>query len=125
MSVPRPSIASHMPSVAQASRLLLATRHSSLHAIWSHSGGFFAYRSGHAKESSVSFTCLPASPHPYTKIAFGERYLRGPTATKYLETLVEDGVLHKLKVGRSNYYINIALNQVLIGDTTPEEGQQA
>ena len=36
-----------------------------------------------------------------------------------------DGILRKLKIGRPNYYINIALNHVLVGDTTSEEGQQA
>jgi hypothetical protein len=46
-------------------------------------------------------------------------------AIKYLEALVEDGILRKLKIGRPNYYINIALNHVLVGDTTSEEGQQA
>lgn len=65
--------------------------------------------------------------HPYTKIAYVERDLKVSriTATKYLDALAEDGILHKLKVGRSNYYINTALNRVLVGDTTPEEGQQA
>jgi Fic family protein len=65
--------------------------------------------------------------HPYTKIGSVMRDLQVTrvTATKYLEALVKDGLLHKVKIGRSNYYINIALNQVLIGDTTPEEGQQA
>jgi Fic family protein len=36
------------------------------------------------------------------------------TATKYLDKLAEDGFLEKRKIGRINYYINIALNQILL-----------
>jgi Fic family protein len=36
------------------------------------------------------------------------------TATKYLDVLAEGGFLEKRKVGRINYYINIALNQILL-----------
>jgi len=35
------------------------------------------------------------------------------TATKYLEALAEGGYVRKLKVGRSNYYVNVALNAIL------------
>lgn len=54
--------------------------------------------------------------HPYTKIDFIERDLQVSrmTATKYLEALVEAGFLRKHKVGRSNYYMNLALNQILL-----------
>lgn len=54
--------------------------------------------------------------HPYTKIDFIERDLKVSrlTATKYLDALVADGFLQKHKVGRSNYYINLALHQVLM-----------
>jgi len=54
--------------------------------------------------------------HPYTKIEFIERDLKVSrlTATKYLEALTADGFLLKRKIGRSNFYINIALNAVLI-----------
>ena len=53
--------------------------------------------------------------HPYTKIEFVERDLNVSrlTATKYLEALVEGGFLAKVRVGRSNYYINKALNAIL------------
>jgi Fic family protein len=53
--------------------------------------------------------------HPYTKIAFVQRDLKVSrlTATKYLEALVERGFVSKQKVGRSNYYVNIALNDIL------------
>ena len=46
--------------------------------------------------------------HPYTKIEFLERDLTvlGKTAAKYLESLSESGFLEKVKIGRSNFYIN-------------------
>lgn len=54
--------------------------------------------------------------HPYTKIEFIERDLNVSrlTATKYLDALAADGFLVKRKIGRSNYYINLALNAVLV-----------
>lgn len=56
--------------------------------------------------------------HPYTRIEFIERDLKVSrlTATKYLDTLAADGFLEKRKIGRVNYYINIALNRILAGD---------
>lgn len=56
--------------------------------------------------------------HPYTKIAFVERDLKVSrlTATKYLEALTDAGFLEKRKVGRSNYYINVALTGILTGE---------
>jgi Fic family protein len=56
--------------------------------------------------------------HPYTKIEFVERDLEVSrvTATKYLETLTAAGFVHKAKVGRANYYINVALNSILTRD---------
>jgi Fic family protein len=53
--------------------------------------------------------------HPYTKIEFVEHDLRISrlTATKYLDALAEAGFLQKLKVGRSSYYVNLALNTIL------------
>lgn len=56
--------------------------------------------------------------HPYTKIEYLERDLKVSrlTASKYLETLTSSGFLHKQKIGRSNYYINIALNTILTGE---------
>ena len=55
--------------------------------------------------------------HPYTKIAFVERDLEVSrlTATKYLDALAEQGFLQKQKAGRSNYYVNVVLNRILIG----------
>ena len=53
--------------------------------------------------------------HPYTKIEFVERDMKVSrlTATKYLEALTVGGFIRKVKVGRSNYYINVALNGIL------------
>lgn len=55
--------------------------------------------------------------HPYTKIEFIEQDLNVSrlTATKYLDALAADRFVHKQKVGRTNYYINLALNGVLMG----------
>ena len=53
--------------------------------------------------------------HPYTKIEFVERDLKVSrlTATKYLDALAAAGFVLKMKTGRSNYYINVALNAIL------------
>lgn len=54
--------------------------------------------------------------HPYTKIEFVMRDLglkSRITATKYLDSLCSDGLLSKHKVGRSNYYINLALLPII------------
>lgn len=53
--------------------------------------------------------------HPYTKIDFVMRDLNisRMTATKYLEALAPDFV-QKQKIGRSNYYVNVALSQILL-----------
>jgi Fic family protein len=57
--------------------------------------------------------------HPYTKIQFVERDLNVSrlTAARYLEALTDGGFLVKRKVGRSNYYINVALNAILTGES--------
>lgn len=56
--------------------------------------------------------------HPYTKIEFVERDLQVSrlTAAKYLDALAADGFVRKRKVGRNNYYINVALNRILTGE---------
>ncbi|MHB9026001.1 MAG: Fic family protein [Armatimonadota bacterium] len=53
--------------------------------------------------------------HPYTKIDFLVKDLgvSRPTATKYLDTLAEAGFLRKEKLGKTNYYINLALFDLL------------
>lgn len=55
--------------------------------------------------------------HPYTKIDFVERDLGVSrlTATKYMDALAAEGFVEKHKLGRSNYYINLALNEILAG----------
>ncbi|HEX5738431.1 MAG TPA: Fic family protein [Hydrogenophaga sp.] len=54
--------------------------------------------------------------HPYTKIEFVQRDLQIArlTATKYLDALVDGGFIRKQKIGRSNYYVNVALNSILL-----------
>lgn len=63
--------------------------------------------------------------HPYTKIGFIQHDLgvSRVTATKYLDELVSGGFLHKEKMGRSNYYINLPLFQVLAGERMQDETQ--
>lgn len=53
--------------------------------------------------------------HPYTKIEFIEKDLQVTrvTAAKYLEKLVEYNFLQKQKIGKSNYYINQPLFDLL------------
>ena len=54
--------------------------------------------------------------HPYTKIDFVMQDLNVSriTATGYLNKLVSNGLLEKLKLGHSNFYLNTALSQILI-----------
>lgn len=54
--------------------------------------------------------------HPYTKIQFVADDLKVTrlTATRYLEVLTEAGIVQKEKVGRSNYYINVRLFDILV-----------
>ena len=56
--------------------------------------------------------------HPYTKIEFVQRDLGVSrlTATKYMDALAAEGFVQKMKLGRSNYYINLALNEILAGN---------
>lgn len=56
--------------------------------------------------------------HPYTKIEFVQRDLQVSrlTATRYLAALVDGGFLRKQKIGRANYYINVALMPILQAD---------
>lgn len=53
--------------------------------------------------------------HPYTKIAFIEKVLsvHRNTAAAYLNQLVELELLEKIKLGKSNYYVNRALFNLL------------
>ena len=54
--------------------------------------------------------------HPYTKIEFMEKdmMVQRKTAAKYLDKIVGAGLLEKVKLGRSNYYINKELMTLFI-----------
>ncbi|MEM8584602.1 MAG: Fic family protein [Bacteroidota bacterium] len=54
--------------------------------------------------------------HPYTKIEFVMEDLRvsRPTASSYLSQLTEKGLLRMHKIGRSNYYVNHRLMDILL-----------
>jgi Fic family protein len=60
--------------------------------------------------------------YPYTKIEFVQHDLKVSrlTATKYLDELCAGGFLHKRKIGRSNYYINQPLFDILTGEAMVE-----
>lgn len=60
--------------------------------------------------------------HPYTKIEFIERDLKVSrlTATKYLDALAKGGFVQKQKIGRTNYYINLALYAILTRESLRE-----
>nr|SPS05768.1 protein of unknown function [Candidatus Nitrotoga fabula] len=53
--------------------------------------------------------------HPYTRIDFVQRDLKVSrlTAIKYMDSLADAGFVLKQKIGRSNYYINLALHGIL------------
>ena len=54
--------------------------------------------------------------HPYTKIDFMSKdmMVQRKTAAKYLDKIAEVGLLEKVKIGRSNYYINAELMKLFI-----------
>jgi Fic family protein len=56
--------------------------------------------------------------NPYTKTDFLEVELKisKRTALNYLDAISENGLLEKVKVGKSNYYINTNLIEVLVGE---------
>jgi len=58
--------------------------------------------------------------HPYTKIEFLTEDLQvtRKTAAKYLDELVNIGLLSKHKIGKDNYYLNDALYQLLLNVST-------
>lgn len=58
--------------------------------------------------------------HPYTKIDFLSRDLsiQRKTATKYLDRIVEEGLLSKTKIWRENYYINTPLVELFVNHTS-------
>lgn len=58
--------------------------------------------------------------HPYTKVEFVMKDLQvhRNTATKYLESLIEIGLLSKHKIWKDNYYLNDALFALLANTIT-------
>jgi len=60
--------------------------------------------------------------HPYTKIEFlmQDINISRLTARRYLELLVEQGLIEKQKIWRTNFYINAPLYQLLKGETIVE-----
>ena len=61
--------------------------------------------------------------HPYTKIEFIEKdmMVQRKTATKYLDMIVSEGLLEKVKIGRTNYYMNNRLIDLFMNHQDPEE----
>lgn len=59
--------------------------------------------------------------HPYTKIEFLEQDLRvtRQTAAAYLNKLVDAGLLEKVKISKSNFYINQPLFQLFLDGVSP------
>lgn len=63
--------------------------------------------------------------HPYTKIEFVERdmMVQRKTASKYLDMIVGTGLLQKVKMGTSNYYVNLKLMELLANVNVPENAK--
>lgn len=66
--------------------------------------------------------------HPYTKVEFLEKELMvsRPTATRYLNSLVEMGLVNRITVGRTHYYMNMPLMNLFlnVSDTQSKENVQ-
>lgn len=60
--------------------------------------------------------------HPYTKIEFIQRDMQVArnTASKYLDMIVETGLVEKMKVGKTNYYFNTKLIDLFLNHNTAE-----
>ena len=60
-----------------------------------------------------------------TKIEFVERdmMVQRKTASKYLDMIVDTGLLQKMKMGTSNYYVNIRLMELLANVNVPENAK--
>jgi len=61
--------------------------------------------------------------HPYTKIEFlmTDLQVHRNTAAKYLESLVEIGLLSKHKLGKDNFYLNDALFSLLLNSSSEQQ----
>ena len=61
--------------------------------------------------------------HPYTKVEFLEKELMVSriTANRYLNALVKTGLIERIKIGRSYYYINLPLMNLFmsVSDSNP------
>lgn len=62
--------------------------------------------------------------HPYTKIEFIHRdmMVQRKSASKYLEMIVKAGLLEKIRIGRSNYYMNTGLINLFVNHNFSPEG---
>ena len=60
--------------------------------------------------------------HPYTKIEFvcHDMGVQRKTGAKYLDMIVGDGLLNKIKIGRENYYINKRLFELFLNHSEAE-----
>lgn len=65
--------------------------------------------------------------HPYTKIEFVERdmMVERKAAARYLDKIVMHGLLEKVKIGRTNYYINTALVDLFVHHSDVGDGAKA
>lgn len=63
--------------------------------------------------------------HPYTKIEFvmNDMMVQRKTAAKYLEMIVKTGLVSKIKMGRSNYYMNMKLIELFVNHDFKTEGK--
>lgn len=63
--------------------------------------------------------------HPYTKIEFMSKdmMVQRKTASKYLDKIAETGLLSKIKIGRSNYYINHELMDLFVSHRDTESNK--
>lgn len=58
--------------------------------------------------------------HPYTRVEYiaGEMQISRPTATRYLDRMVEAGLLEKRRIWRSTLYVNTALVDIFLSVST-------
>ena len=108
-----------LEAVELTARQTLATVHAINDALFDYK---HRIRAGHRFYSQDLINNL--FTHPYAKIEFVQRDLgvSRVTATKYLDALAQGGFVRKQKIGRGNYYINLALNAVLQARSPPPPG---
>ena len=65
--------------------------------------------------------------HPYTKVEYviNEVGVSRPTAMSYLNQLIDEGILDKLKLGRENFYINKGLFNFILNAFHSESDESA